>query len=135
MKAKDSARVSCLRMLKTSLKNMQVEKKRELTDEEIHAIISSSIRKCKEAVGEFIKGGREDLALKEKQEIKILYEYLPRQLNPEEIEKTLKEIISELAATSPRDLGMVMKTTMTRIAGQAQGKEVSEIAGKLLAQK
>lgn len=132
MKASDSVRVSCLRMLKSSLKNMQVEKGRKLEEEEIQAVISSLIRKGKEAIGEFRRGGREDLALKEEEEIRIFYEYLPQQLTPEEIEKTLREIIAEVSATSSKDLGKVMKVAMFRMAGQAQGKEVSEIARKLL---
>jgi uncharacterized protein len=132
MKAKDSVRVSCLRMLKTGVKNRQVEKGRELEDEEILAIVSSLVRKGKEAIGEFRKGDREDLALKEEQELRIFYEYLPQQLTPEEIEKTLQEVISELAATGPQDLGKVMKTAMAKMAGRAQGKEVNEIARKLL---
>ncbi len=78
MKAKDEIRVNCLRGLKTSLTNLQKEKRRELEDEEVQAVISSSVRKCKEAVKEFRKGGREDLALKEGREIEILYEYLPQ---------------------------------------------------------
>jgi len=132
MKANDRVRVSCLRMLKSSLKNMQVEKGRKLEEEEIQAVISSLIRKGKEAIGEFRRGGREDLALKEEEEIRIFYEYLPQQLTPEEIEKTLREIIAEVSATSSKDLGEVMKVAMFRMAGQAQGKEVSEIARKLL---
>jgi len=132
MKAKDGGRVSCLRMLKTSVKNLQVDKRRELEDEEIHAVISSTVRKAKEAAGEFRKCGREDLALKEEQEIVVLYDYLPKQLTAAEIEKTLREIIEELAAKSPKDLGKVMKAAMTRMAGQAQGKEVNEIARKLI---
>ena len=132
MKAKDSLRVSCLRMLKTALKNMQIEKGRELEDKEIEAVVSSLVRKGKEAVKEFRNGGREELAAKEEQEIEIFYEYLPRQLTPEEIENTLREVISELSATGPKDTGKVMKAAMVRMSGQAQGKEVSEIAGRLL---
>ncbi|MCD4717322.1 MAG: GatB/YqeY domain-containing protein [Desulfobacterales bacterium] len=132
MKAKDSVRVSCLRMLKTATKNMQIEKGRELEDKEIEAVVSSLVRKGKEAVKEFRNGGREELAAKEEQEIEIFYEYLPRQLTLEEVEKTLREVISELSATSPKDMGKVMKAAMTRMLGQAQGKEVSEIAGRLL---
>jgi uncharacterized protein YqeY len=132
IKAKDEVRTSCLRMLKSSLKNKQVEKGRELDEEEIHAVISSMIRKGREAVKEFTNGGREDLARKEEKEISIFYEYLPRQLTPDEIEKTLKEVITELTAESPKDLGRVMKLAMSRMAGQAQGKEVNEIARKLL---
>jgi uncharacterized protein YqeY len=132
IKARDKVRTSCLRMLKASLKNKQVEKGRELEEEEIQAIISSMIRKGKESIKEFSKGDREDLALKEEEEISIFYEYLPQQLTPDEIEKTLKEVISELSAESPKDLGKVMKLAMSRMAGQAQGKEVNEIARKLL---
>ena len=132
MKAKDTGRLSCLRMLKTSIKNLQVEKGHELDDDEIQTVISSSVRKAKEAAGEFRKGNREDLALKEEQEMKYLYEYLPQQMTSEEIEKTLREIIDELSAKSPKDLGKVMKAAMAKMAGQAQGKEVNEIARKLL---
>jgi uncharacterized protein YqeY len=132
IKAKDEVRTSCLRMLKSSVKNKQVEKGRELEDDEIRAVISSMVRKGKEAIKEFTNGGREDLARKEEKEINIFYEYLPQQLTPVEIEKTLKEVISELKAESPKDLGRVMKLAMSRMAGQAQGKEVNEIARKLL---
>lgn len=132
MKAKDEIRVACLRMLKTSLKNKQIELGHQLNDEEIQRIVSSLIKKGQEAAKEFRQGGREDLAIKEEKEIKILYDYLPEQLTPEEIEKSLKEIISELSAESPKDLGKVMKAAMARLAGKAQGKEVNEIARKLL---
>jgi len=132
MKAKDTLRVSCLRMLKTALKNKQVEKGHELEDEEIQAVISSLVRKGQEAAKEFREGNRQDLATKEEEEIKIYHEYLPEQFTPADIEKVLKEIISELSATSPKDLGKVMKTAMARMAGKVQGKEVNEIARKLL---
>lgn len=132
IKEKDQVRTSCLRMLKAALKNKQVEKGRELEDEEIRAAISSLVKKGKEAIIEFRAGGREDLALKEEEEVKIFYEYLPQQLGSEEIEKNLREIISELSVTGPRDLGKVMKVAMARMAGQVQGKQVNEIARKLL---
>jgi hypothetical protein len=134
LKAKDNVRISCLRMLKASLKNEQVKKGKELNDEEIQAVVSSLIRKGQEAAEEFKKGNREDLARKEEEEIKILYGYLPQQLAPPEIEATLKEIIDELSAAGPKDLGKVMKVAMARMAGKAQGKEVNELARKLLSQ-
>ena len=132
IKGRNPVRTSCLRMLKASLKNKQVEKGRELTDEETQAIISSLIRKNKEAIKEFRNGGREDLATKEEEEVKIFYDYLPQQLSQEEIEKTIREIIAELSAVSQKDLGKIMKLAMARMAGKAQGKEVNEIARKLL---
>ncbi len=132
MKAKDEMRLSCLRLLKTSIKHKQVEKGEKLKDEDIEAIISSAIRKGKEAAQEFNKGNREDLAAKEEAEIKILYDYMPKQLDSVEIEKIIKEIITELSIDSPKDLGKVMKAAMVRMAGKAQGKEVNEIARRLL---
>lgn len=132
MKAKDLLRISCIRMLKTSLKHKQAERGEILRDEEIQSLISSLIRKGREAAEEFRKGGREDLAVKEEGEVAILYGYLPDQIKPDEIERVLKEVISELSADGLKDLGKVMKAAMNRIAGRAQGKEVNEIARRLL---
>jgi len=133
MKAKDALRLSCLRMLKTALKNLQVDKQRKLRDEEIQGVISSLIKKGKESATEFRNAGREELALKEETEVAIFYGYMPRQLTPEDMENTLREIISELSAEKLSDLGKVMKVAMPRMAGKAQGKEVNEIAKRLLA--
>jgi uncharacterized protein YqeY len=132
LKAREESRVSCLRLLKSSLKNRQVEKGGELTDEEIQAVISSLIKKGREASREFLEADRKDLASKEEEEINILYEYLPDQLTEAEIEGILKEIIAELSANTLKDLGRVMKIAMSRMAGKAQGKEVNEIARRLL---
>ena len=133
MKEKDAVRLSCMRMLKTALKNLQVDKQRQLKDEEVQGVIFSLIKKGKESANEFRNAGREDIALKEETEVAIFYGYMPQQLTPEEIEKTLREIILELPAEKPSDLGKVMKTAMPRMAGKAQGKEVNEIVRRLLA--
>ncbi len=133
MKEKDSLRLSCLRMLKSALKNMQVEKRRELKDDEIQGVIASLIKKGKESAEEYGKAGREDLAAKEESEVSVFYAYMPEQLVPEDIEAILKEIIAELGAEKPSDLGKVMKAAMPKMAGKAQGKEVNEIARRLLA--
>jgi uncharacterized protein YqeY len=111
---------------------MQVEKRRTLKDDEIQWVISSLIRKGKEAADEFRKAARDDLAAKEDEEVKIIYAYLPEQLSMEEIEKSLTEIINEVSASNLKDLGELMKIAMIRFAGKAQGKEVNEIARKLL---
>ena len=132
MKARDELRISCLRMIKTSMKNKQVELGHPLDDDEIQAIISSQIRKGKESVEEFDRGGRKDLVEKEENEIRILYEYLPEQIPLDQIEKNLKEIISEVGAENLKDLGKVMKVAMTRMTGKVQGREVNEIAKRLL---
>ncbi len=132
MKARDELRISCLRILKTSLKHKQVEIGHSLDDSEVQAVISSLINRGQEAALEFRKGKREDLALKEEAEVKILYSYMPRQLSPDEIEKELRGIISEVMAKDIKDLGKVMKTAMVRLSGKVPGKQVSDIAKRLL---
>jgi uncharacterized protein YqeY len=132
IKARDKLRISCIRMLKSGIKNRQVEKGETLEDKEILSLIGSMVRKAQEAAKEFKKGAREDLAGKEEAEIKILSGYLPEQLEPDEIEKILKDIISELSASTLKDMGKVMKAAMARMAGRAQGAEVNEIAKRLL---
>jgi uncharacterized protein YqeY len=132
IRSKEEIRLSCLRLLKASIKNKQVEKGRDLTDEEVIGLISSAIKKGKEAVEAFRKGKREDLASKEESEIKIFQEYLPKQLGTEEIEKIVREVVSQLGATGPKDLGRVMKEAVARMAGRADGKTVNEIARKVL---
>ena len=132
MKAKDEFRVSCLRMAKTALKNEQVAIGHELNDDEAQAVLLTLIRKGQDAAKEFRAGNRESMALKEEREVEIFYEYLPKQLGPEEIERILREVIAEVSAQGPKDLGKVMKAVMPRVAGKAQGKEVNEIARRLL---
>jgi uncharacterized protein YqeY len=132
MKAKDELRLSCLRVLKAAVTNEQGRRTEPLKDEDVQAVIQSLIRKGQEAAVEFRKGLREDMAAKEEGEVKILSGYLPNQLAPAEIEKALKEIIAEVSASGPKDLGKVMKAAMGRLSGKAQGKEVNEIAKRLL---
>lgn len=132
IKAKDEARLSCLRVLKAAVTNEQGRRTQPLKDEDVQAVIQSLVRKSQEAAVEFRKGLREDMAAKEEGEVKILTGYLPLQLNPDEIENVLKEIIAEVSASGPKDLGKVMKAAMGRLAGKVQGKEVNELAKRLL---
>jgi DNA mismatch repair protein MutS2 len=121
IKAKDTIRISCLRMLKADLKNKQVEKGSDLEDIETQRVVSSLIRKGQEAAKEFRGGGRSDLAEKEEKEVRIFYEFLPEQLDSADIEEKIKVIISELSATEPKDLGKVMKAAMAQMGGRVQG--------------
>lgn len=132
IKAKDERRLSCLRVLKAAVTNEQGRRTQPLEEEDVQAVIQSLIRKGQEAAVEFKKGHREDMAAKEEGEVKILSGYLPQQLAPAEIEKALKEIIAEVSASGPKDLGNVMKAAMGRLSGKVQGKEVNEIAKRLL---
>ena len=132
MKTKDERRLSCLRVLKAAVTTEQGRRTQSLKDEDVLAVIQSLVRKGQEAVAEFRKGHREDMASKEEGDVQILSGYLPQQLSPAEIEKVLKEIIAEGSASGPKDLGKVMKAAMGRLAGKVQGKEVNEIAKRLL---
>jgi uncharacterized protein YqeY len=132
IRSKEAIRVSCLRLLKASIKNKQVEKGRALTDDEVTGLVSSAIKRGKESIEAFRKGQREDLAIKEEEEIRVLQEFLPAQLGAEEIEKAVREVVSQLGATGPKDLGRVMKEAMVRMAGRADGKTVNEIVRSVL---
>ena len=127
MKAKDKLRVSCLRMLKASMKNKSVEKGDKLKDDEIQGIITSLIRKGKEASTEFRKAVREDLADKEDQEIKILVSYLPEQLTPDEIEHILKEIIAENNTEGSIRNDLLLENTLDFLYDNAKIKRTKSI--------
>jgi uncharacterized protein YqeY len=132
IKGQDKEKLSVLRGLKTAIKNKQVELRQELTDDQILAVISSELKKRNEAIEKFGEGSRQDLVEKEEAEIEILSSYLPPQLSEEEIKKTLAQVIEEVSARSPKDLGKVMKSAMVKLAGRADGREVNRLARELL---
>lgn len=110
----------------------EVIKEGELIDEEIIEVISSEIKKSKEAISEFKKGKREDLVKKEKREIEILQKYMPEQLSDEDIKKLVKEVIEKIGAKEIKDMGKVMSELMPKVKGRADGSEVSRIVKELL---
>jgi len=132
MKEQDKVRLSVLRGLKSAIKNKQVELRKELTDDQIRGLISSEIKKRKEAIDKFGQGSRYDLVEKEEAELTVLSSYLPPQLSTEEIKGIVTEAIEEISASSPKDLGRVMKSVMPKLAGRADGREVNRIARELL---
>jgi uncharacterized protein YqeY len=132
LKQRQEVALSTLRMLRTAIRNKEVELKRQLTEEEIQAVIGTQAKQRREASAEYAKAGRPDLANKEEEELSILLSFLPPQLSPEELERELSLIIAESGATGPKDLGKVMKTAMTRFAGRADGKVVQEIVRRQL---
>ncbi len=125
MKRQDADRRNAIRMLLTSIKNKEKELRRALKEQEIQQLIASAIKQRKESVAQYEKGGRDDLAETERQEIRILQEFLPEPLSPEALKKLIREAIAEVGATSVKDLGKVMKVLMPRVAGRADGKEVN----------
>ncbi|UCH06282.1 MAG: GatB/YqeY domain-containing protein [Deltaproteobacteria bacterium] len=132
IKGKDTGRLAVLRGLKAAIKNKQVELRQELDDNQIRGVISSEIKKRKEAIEQFNRGSRPDLVDKEETELKILSGYLPPQLSGEEIKEILASVIEELSASGPKDLGRVMKSAMPKLAGRADGREVNQLARELL---
>ncbi len=131
-KAKDTIRVSVIRMLKTTIKNREVEKIGELTEQELLQAVNSQIKTRQEAVEGFKKGGRDELAKKEEAEMAILKKYLPEQLSKEEIEALVEKAVVETEAAGPRDMGKVMKALMPDVTGKADGKLVSELVKEKL---
>ena len=117
------------------LTEKELVKKSELGDEEIIEIISSEIKKRKEASSEFEKGKRMDLAEKEKKEIEILKKYLPEQLSEEEIKRLVKEAIAKTGAIELKDMGKVMQELMPKVKGKTEGGKVSKIVKELLTPK
>ena len=130
----DEARKVALRTLLTTISREERAGKalRELSDEEIIQIISREARKREEAIELYARGNREDLAASERAELEILRAYLPRQLTPEEIEARAREVIAEVGATGPRDMGKVMRVLMAEMRGRADGKTVNRIVSDLL---
>jgi len=128
MKAKDAARLSTLRMVKAAVQNREIEKGGELTEEEMTKALQSLVKQCRDSVEQYEKAGREELAEKERAEIGVIEEYLPRAASREEIEQAVAVVIAELGATSMKEMGAVMNAAQARLAGRnADGRAVSEI--------
>ena len=133
MLAKDADRLSVLRMLKSTLGYVQIERKTEtLSDADVVAIMQKEVKKRQDSAEQFEKGGRAELAAKEKQEIKVLESFLPRAMSPEELEALVRAAIQELGATTKKDMGPVIKAVQAKAAGRADGKTISGLVGKLL---
>jgi uncharacterized protein YqeY len=132
LKGQQTVALSTLRMLRTAIRHREVEVKRRLTEDEVQAVIVSQGKQRREAMAEYTKAGRPDLAQKEEEELKFLLSFLPPQLTPEELEAEIGQIIAEVGASSPKDLGKVMKNAMARMAGRADGKVIQEIVRRRL---
>ena len=133
MLAKDADRLSALRMLKSAVGYTQIEKKTDnLSEPDFIAVVQREIKKRRDSFEQFEKGGRPELAEKEKKEIGLLETFLPKALSPDELEQLIKATIQELGATSKKEMGPVIKAVQAKAAGRAEGKTISAIVGKLL---
>jgi uncharacterized protein len=138
MKARDEQRLSTLRMVKTALKNREIEKMGPLDEKESQAVLSTLIKQRKDSVEQFLKGGRKQMADKEAAEIKLIETYMPTAAGEEEIVAGVKAVITEMGSPTMKDMGTVMKNSMARFqaAGlRVDGKMVSELVKRELAGK
>jgi uncharacterized protein len=132
MKAGDKARLEVVRGLKSDIKYKEIELKHPLSEEEVVAVLSSAAKKRRDSIEQFRAGGREDLANKETSELEIISHYLPQQLSDEELAIHVAAAIQSSGATTPADLGKVMKEVMPKVKGRADGNRLREmIAAKL----
>jgi uncharacterized protein YqeY len=135
MRAKDVTKLGVLRMLKSALKYAAIAKsgaEAELSDAEAVQVIRKQAKQRQDSIESFEKGGRAELADKEKQELAILNTYLPQGMSPDELARVVRETIAELGATSKAQMGAVMKALRAKIGGRADGKALSaEVAGQL----
>ena len=126
-KEKAKARLSTIRLALAAVQNKEKELRKELSEEEEIQVISGLVKKGKESIEQFKAGQRPDLVAKEEQEIAILQAFLPQQLTPEELEVEVTKAVEEAGASTPQDMGKVMRILMPRIAGRAEGKVVNEL--------
>ncbi|CEH33196.1 GatB/YqeY domain-containing protein [Romboutsia lituseburensis] len=127
MKNKDTVRKSVVTLIRASIKQYEVDNRVELDDEDIIDIISKQMKQRRDSLEEFAKANRQDLVSETESEIEVLKEYLPQQLSEEELNKIVKETISELGATSMKDMGKIMSAMMPKVKGRADGKQINEL--------
>lgn len=139
MKARDTVRLGTIRMVKARMQEREVELRAkegrdyELDDAEILGVLTQAAKQRRDSIESYRQGGREDLASKEEAELAIVEEYLPKQLSGEEVREIVAEAIAECGATSPKDMGKVMKVVMPKVKGRADGKMVNEAVKAKLA--
>ncbi|HLH10195.1 MAG TPA: GatB/YqeY domain-containing protein [Terriglobales bacterium] len=136
MKAREELKLSTLRMMKTAIKNKEIEKRSALDDKEALQVLSTMIKQRKDSIEQFTKGGRKELADKEAAEITIIEAYMPKAVGEEEITAAVRATIAEMGSPTMKDMGTVMKNTMAKFAGaRVDGKVVSEAVKRELAGK
>jgi uncharacterized protein len=132
MKSNDKLKLSTIRMIRSALKNKEIELRKKLEDEDVVKVIQVMVRKGEESVEQFQTGGRMDLVEKETKEIEILKSFLPQPLSQEEILKIIDQSIQETQALSLKDIGKVMKSVMPKIGGKADGKLINQLVKERL---
>jgi uncharacterized protein len=134
MKSRDAATTGTLRLIQAAFQNEQIALGHELSDEEAEAVIRRGAKQRRESIEQYEKGGREDLASKERSELELLETYLPSMMSEEETDRAVGEAIRETGATSPKDTGAVMKELMSKHRGRIDGKIAQQAVAKRLSQ-
>ncbi len=133
MRNKDALRLSVLRMMKTAVKNKEIEKMKPLDEGEVISVLNTLVKQRKDSVEQFRNGGREEMARKEEAEIKIIEAYLPAAASEDEIRSAIEEAVKETGAASIKDMGKVMKAALGLLAGKsADGSRVSQMVKERL---
>jgi len=128
MRARDEKRLSTLRMMKSALKNKEIEKRAPLDDKEALQVLSTMIKQRKDSIEQFTKGNRPELAQKEADEVTLIETYMPKAVSEDEIRAAVQAVIAEMGSPTMKDMGTVMKNVMARFAGaRVDGKVVSEL--------
>ena len=133
LRGKKSLDLSVLRMLQAAIKNREIDNKGELSDEEVVQVVSSEIKKRRDAIEEFTKVSREDVAEAEQLEINVLMKYMPEQLSEEEVASKVQELVAGSGAAGLKDLGIAMKVVMPALKGKADGKLINKYVREQLA--
>jgi uncharacterized protein YqeY len=134
VRAGDVTRRETLRFLRADIKNVEIERGRPLTDDEIVEVIRRQIRLRRDAIEQFAQGSRQDLVEREQAQIAVLQEYLPPQLSDEELLRLAREVAREIEATGPRDMGRLMPVLRERVGSRAEGRAIAEAARQALAE-
>lgn len=132
MKSQDKFKLSVIRMVRAAIKNIEIDQRKTLDDQEVLDVLNREIKQRKDSLQEFEKAGRDDLAENLKAEIAVLMEYMPQQLSEEEVKAIVQQTIQELGASSKADMGKVMGALMPKVKGLADGKLVNQYVQQLL---
>ncbi len=133
MREKDTVKLSTVRLLKSAIKYREIEFAKTLDDAEIQAVVASEIKRRRDSIEQYRAGNRPDLADREEAEVRVLQAWLPAQLSADELRAKVDEVVRRLGASSPRDMGAVMKALLPEVQGRAEGKAVSELVKQKLA--
>ncbi|MCA1743525.1 MAG: GatB/YqeY domain-containing protein [Desulfonatronovibrio sp.] len=131
-KNKESEKVAVLRLLKAAFKNKQVEQRKELSDAEALEVLIKEVKQRQESIRQYNEARRNDLSVKEQDELEIINAYLPKAFTVQEMESVAREVIQELEVTDMKGMGMVMKTISQKYPGQTDGRQLSTIVRQLL---